>query len=319
MSASLLHVKTVLMYFLVFALCGVTVGQSKVVNSASVGTEPPPVIDMLVQTMGEWDYPPPEITVGGRAASPTPEVNFSKTYEQFRKCNIVKAVVCGRPKWVETWKSKDEDDRIIRGLLMMKPDDWNMDPLHFESLVRKGKVQVFGEILSYLSGTTLSDPEWQPYLRICEKYDIPVAVHTGRGLVGEAHSWAPKARVRVCDPYLLEDVLVNYPKLRIYMCHAGCQWHEDVLVLMDLYPQLHTDVAAILWHSPLYQRYAREFLAKAKEARFLNRVMFSSDKMHWPHAIEISIEYLNSLDFLTEQDKRDILYNNAARFLKLRE
>jgi uncharacterized protein len=33
----------------------------------------------------------------------------------------------------------------------------------------------------------------------------------------------------------------------------------------------------------------------------------------------MSIEYLNSLDFLTEQEKRDILYNNAVKFLRLEE
>ena len=90
-------------------------------------------------------------------------------------------------------------------------------------------------------------------------------------------------------------------------------------MLMDGYPQLYTDLAAILWIGPVYQQYATEFLAKAKEAGFLDRVMFGSDQMHWPRAIEKSVEFLNSLDFLSEKDKRDILYNNATRFLRLTE
>ncbi|WP_373493361.1 hypothetical protein [Aquiflexum sp.] len=32
-----------------------------------------------------------------------------------------------------------------------------------------------------------------------------------------------------------------------------------------------------------------------------------------------SIDFLNSLDFLTEEDKEGIFYGNAARFLKLEE
>jgi predicted TIM-barrel fold metal-dependent hydrolase len=63
--------------------------------------------------------------------------------------------------------------------------------------------------------------------------------------------------------------------------------------------------------------YGKEFLIRAKQAGCLNRVMFGSDQMMWAHGIEMSIEYLNSLDFLTGKDKRDILYNNAAKFLKL--
>lgn len=45
--------------------------------------------------------------------------------------------------------------------------------------------------------------------------------------------------------------------------------------------------------------------------------MFGSDQMIWPYAIEKSILFLNSLNFLSKKDKEDIFYNNAARFLKL--
>ncbi len=45
--------------------------------------------------------------------------------------------------------------------------------------------------------------------------------------------------------------------------------------------------------------------------------MFGSDQMKWPDAIERSIRFLNSLSFLTKKEKEDILYNNAAKFLKL--
>ena len=63
--------------------------------------------------------------------------------------------------------------------------------------------------------------------------------------------------------------------------------------------------------------YAEDFLKKAKEAGFIDRVMFGSDQMSWPHGIEMSIEYLNSLSFLSEEEKRGILFHNAARFLRL--
>ena len=61
----------------------------------------------------------------------------------------------------------------------------------------------------------------------------------------------------------------------------------------------------------------RDFLKRAKEFGFKDRVMFGSDQMIWPHGIEMSIEYLNSLSFLSEVEKRGILFHNAARFLKL--
>ena len=53
------------------------------------------------------------------------------------------------------------------------------------------------------------------------------------------------------------------------------------------------------------------------DAGFGTRIMFGSDQMVWPEAIERSIETINRASFLSEKQKRDILYNNAARFLRL--
>ncbi len=202
--------------------------------------------------------------------------------------------------------------------MIFSPDDYGLDSVKFEQMIVDKKIEVFGEIGAYYNGTTLSDSIWQPYLRICEKYDIPVAVHTGGGDPGGTYSWSPKARLKMGDPYLIEDVLVKYPKLRIYLMHnGGEEWHEHALRLMAYYPQLYTDIAVMLWIEPNTQRTVTEFLKNVKHAGYLDRVMFGSDQMVWPYAIEKSINFLNSLEFLTEQDKEDIFYANAARFLKL--
>ena len=39
----------------------------------------------------------------------------------------------------------------------------------------------------------------------------------------------------------------------------------------------------------------------------------------WPEVIAIAIETIETANFLTEEEKRDIFYNNAARFLRLSE
>ena len=74
----------------------------------------------------------------------------------------------------------------------------------------------------------------------------------------------------------------------------------------------------LLWVEPNTQRYVKEFLRNAKEAGYLDRIVFGSDQMIWPYAIKKSIRFRN-LTFLTKQDKEDILYNNAAKFLKLKK
>ena len=39
--------------------------------------------------------------------------------------------------------------------------------------------------------------------------------------------------------------------------------------------------------------------------------------MQWPETIGIAIEVIDAVKFLTEEQRRDIFYNNAARFLRL--
>ena len=280
------------------------------------------IIDMHIHSYSSKDFGvrEPASDSYGKKGSANAEVHRIETFAAFKKWNIVKAMVSGNPESVEEWVAKDINHRVIRGILIFSPDEYGMDSVRFEQLVKDKKIEVFGEIGAYYSGTTLSDSIWQPYLRICEKYDIPVAVHTGGGDPGGTHSWSPKARLKLGDPYLIEDVLVKYPKLRIYLMHnGGEEWHEHALRLMAYYPNLYTDIAVMLWVEPNTQRTVTEFLKNVKQAGYLNRVMFGSDQMVWPYAIEKSIKFLNSLTFLTKKDKENIFYNNAAKFLKLKK
>jgi hypothetical protein len=47
--------------------------------------------------------------------------------------------------------------------------------------------------------------------------------------------------------------------------------------------------------------------------------MFGSDQMRWPEKIGEAIEAIEQAPFLTEEQKRDILYHNAVRFLRFEE
>jgi predicted TIM-barrel fold metal-dependent hydrolase len=47
--------------------------------------------------------------------------------------------------------------------------------------------------------------------------------------------------------------------------------------------------------------------------------MFGSDNMYWPESIRLAVESIESADFLTPEQNRDIFYNNAAKFLRLAE
>jgi len=310
--------------FIVYSLL-VTSTHGSVQKSST--QEPLPIIDMhchsyeegsLYGNGGALDY-------WGNPGSASVEALFRETYEQFRRLGVVKAVVSGHFESVQEWKLKDLDNRIICGIRWNEPGVSFPDPnvmgiKRFEELVIGGQIQVFGEIGAIYGGNTLNDPGWQPYLEICERYDIPVCYHTGSMPPGTPLLAATsKARLSLGNPYLIEDVLVKYPKLRVWMCHSADQFHEHALSMMCVYPNLYMDLGASLWMEPICMRYGEEFVRKAKQAGVLHKVFFGSDQCWWPHAIKASIDRLNSFDFLTAKDKRDILYNNAAKFLSIEQ
>lgn len=74
-------------------------------------------------------------------------------------------------------------------------------------------------------------------------------------------------------------------------------------------------LSAIAWVIPRTAFY--DYLKALIRAGLGKRLMFGSDQMRWPAMIEKGIQAIEEADFLTEEQKRDILYNNAARFLQL--
>lgn len=223
------------------------------------------IIDMHIHSYDQNSFWYNSKDYYGNLGSEDSDDHFKETYDLFKKYNIVRAVVCGNMNSVDIWKAKDTDNRIIRGIYIESPINEGIDTNYFKSLIESNKIQIFDEIGAYYSGTTLSDSIWQPYLRICEKYDIPVAIHTGVGNPGGTYTSSPKARLILGDPYLIEDVLVRYSKLRIYLMHSGEDWYEHAIRLMAYYPQLYSDLGAMLWVEPLTQRYFMDFIRNVKQ------------------------------------------------------
>jgi predicted TIM-barrel fold metal-dependent hydrolase len=75
------------------------------------------------------------------------------------------------------------------------------------------------------------------------------------------------------------------------------------------------DVGVIVYTQPRKAFY--RYLERIVEAGFANRIMFGSDQMVWPGVLERAVAVIDDAPFLTEKQKRAILYDNAARFLRL--
>lgn len=86
---------------------------------------------------------------------------------------------------------------------------------------------------------------------------------------------------------------------------------------MYQYPQLYADVSTIAWVIPRTAFY--DYLEALERAGLGKRLMFGSDQMRWPDKMGQAIEAIEQAPFLTQSQKRDILYTNAVRFLRLEQ
>ncbi len=84
---------------------------------------------------------------------------------------------------------------------------------------------------------------------------------------------------------------------------------------MYQYSQLYGDLSTTTWVIPRTAFY--DYLEALVRAGLSKRIMFGSDQMVWPEKIGDAIDAIEQAPFLTEEQKRDILYNNAVRFLKM--
>jgi predicted TIM-barrel fold metal-dependent hydrolase len=214
------------------------------------------------------------------------------------------------------WHEADPG-RIIPGAGVRGSEDSPLPDLNvLRSAFKSGSMRVLGEVTTQYAGLTLDDPKYAAYLALAEELDIPVALHTGTMPPGMSFDPCCRtARARLGDPLLVEEALNRYPKLRLNLMHAGWPYLDDTISTLFHYPQVNADLGAIDWLLPRAEFH--HYLQALMRAGFGKRLMFGTDQMYWPEGIAMAVDAVNSAQFLSAGEKRDIFYSNAARFYKL--
>jgi len=228
----------------------------------------------------------------------------------------VTAVVFGDPKSVQKWKDA-APARVIPGTSfedgMARGKRVALEELRKDFSI--GGFKVMGEIGLQYEAISPSDPSVDAYFALAEELDIPVAIHMGTGGSGRANVTMPKFRGSMGNPLLLEELLARHPKLRVQVMHAGYPMIEEMLTLLQANSHVYVDVAGLIWSYPIKE--VNRYIERLMDGGFEDRVMFGTDQLLWPKLMAYSISIIQNADYLTPQEKRDILYNNAARFLRL--
>jgi hypothetical protein len=234
-----------------------------------------------------------------------------RSIDMLRKHDVY-ALGGGSPERVARWL-QDAPDRIMPAVdltLTNPPDLARLRALH-----KEGRVKALAEILVQYEGIAVTDPRLEPYFSLAEELDVPVGIHMGPGPPGVAYFGAPGYRMALTDPLQLEPVLVKHPRLRVFVMHAGWPMLERTIALMYAHPQVYVDIGVIdtVFPEAEFHRYLRGLI----DAGFGKRIMFGSDQMVWPELIEVAIERVQRVPGLSPAQRRAILYDNAARFLRI--
>ncbi len=311
-------------------------GRSAAQNTS---TDVPPVIDVHVHAMDESfpglgpmcpntsaftasDPSTKEASFGWFREECTPKLYPSAKGEylkdvvaEMERLNVT-AVVFGDPKSVQKWRDA-APRRVIPGTSFNE----GLQPgarVALEELRKAFKMdgfKVMGEIGLQYEGLSPSDPSVDAYFALAEELDVPVAIHMGTGGSGRANVATPKFRGSMGDPLLLEDLLARHPRLRVQVMHAGYPMIDNMLTLLQASSHVYVDVAGLIWSYPLKE--VNRYIERLVDAGFEDRVMFGTDQMAWPKLMTYSISVIQNADYLTPKQKRDILYFNAGRFLRL--
>lgn len=147
-----------------------------------------------------------------------------------------------------------------------------------------------------------------PLYKKAQELRIPVLIHTGL-------SWEPNARIKYCNPLLLEDVALEFPDLKIVIAHFGWPWVKEAAILAIKHRNVYVDTSCLCFDNPIGFFdfvFTKQLPISAIENDLRNKLLFGSN---YPR-VEIykMVKALESLP-LTDQCLQKILGENARELL----
>ncbi|MCC7104681.1 MAG: amidohydrolase [Chloroflexi bacterium] len=145
-----------------------------------------------------------------------------------------------------------------------------------------------------------NDPMLSPLYAAAERLGVPVLVHTGTSVF-------PGSRLKYGDPLYLDDVAVDFPELKILLCHGGRTfWYDRAEALVRLHRNVYIDVAGLPPRKlPVYF---------PQLERLGHKFVFGSDWPGMPGDIRDNIAAIRQLP-LSEEQIEGMLGGTAARLL----
>ena len=184
---------------------------------------------------------------------------------------------------------------------------------------RTGRLAVFGEVDAAWLGEPLDSPHLAPYWELSEGAQVPVAVFTGLAPAGtSARPCCARYRATAARLQDVEEVIVRHPKLRMYLLQAGWPYRAETVALLQTYPELYAELGNVVGNPAIPREEFLDYLRALMRAGFGKRLMFGSglSAQEWGTKVGPMIDAIQAAPFLSEDERADIFYRNAERFLR---
>jgi predicted TIM-barrel fold metal-dependent hydrolase len=171
-------------------------------------------------------------------------------------------------------------------------------------LIRRGikLLKIHGVHASYAPDDYLRDkPQMAGMYAVAQEAGVPVMFHTGTSIF-------PGARSKYGHPMAIDDIAIDFPKLKIIMAHGGRPlWMAEAFFLMRRHANVHMDISGIP------PKLLLNYFPRIEE--IADKTLFGTD---WPSpgipGMRANAEAFLKLP-ISEESKRKILYDTANELL----
>jgi predicted TIM-barrel fold metal-dependent hydrolase len=98
---------------------------------------------------------------------------------------------------------------------------------------------------------------------------------------------------------------------------AGWPYRDETIALMHTYPEVYADLGNLVGSPRIPREEFYDYLRALMRAGLGKRIMFGTGFSvdEWAEKVSGAVLAIEEAPFLTRQERDDIFYNNAARFL----
>ena len=275
-------------------------------------------------------------------AMPAKDTPIEKTVGWFKKAGVSKAIGMGQDM-TRIWNSSIASNDYVFDVCNQYADFFiplaSIEPIDkYDKFNKSGYEYIKNAINDHGAKGVLMTPPYghysandktvYPFYNLCQEMGVIVQFHHSASA-----DKAIIAPTKYANPYNLNDVIVDFPELKIVVEHLGYPFSEHLFVLMKNDNNLWTDLALLL-SRPIWLTWN---LVLAKEYGVIDRVMYASDYVaddFVPFSDKPVDDMKENFEFIrtglnntcknsgwpvfTEKDIEGILWKNAARLYDLK-